>query len=47
MTSSISRLAAGISASSPLSARFINMPGINSRLISLVPSKMRFTRASR
>ena len=47
MTSSISRLAAGISASSPLSARFINIPGISSRLISLVPSKIRFTRASR
>ena len=47
MISSCSALAAAISGSSPFSAFFISMPGINRRLISLVPSKMRLTRASR
>ena len=45
--SSRSRVAAGISARSPLTARLTSMPGMSSRLISLVPSKMRFTRESR
>ncbi len=47
MISSCSALAAGMRASSPLSAFFISMPGMRSRLISLVPSKIRLTRASR
>src|SRR3954465_8023622 len=45
--SSCSRLAAEIIGSVPLTARFASMPGISRRLISLVPSKIRFTRASR
>ena len=47
MISSCSRLAAAMSGSSPLSAFFMSIPGIKRRLISFVPSKMRFTRASR
>ena len=46
-SSSCSFFAAAMSGSWPLSARRISMPGISRRLISLVPSKMRFTRASR
>ena len=47
MISSISRFAAGISGSPPLTARRASIPGMSRRLISFVPSKMRFTRASR
>ena len=46
-TSSCSARAAATSGSSPFSPRRTSMPGISMRLISLVPSKMRFTRASR
>ena len=46
-TSSIKLCAAGRSASFPAIARFINMPGINMRLISFVPSKIRLMRESR
>ena len=46
-SSSCSFLAAGMSGKEPLTARRASMPGISSRLISLVPSKMRFTMASR
>ena len=47
-SSSCSALAAGMSGKLALHARgATSMPGISSRLISLVPSKMRLTRASR
>ena len=42
--SSINFCAAGMSASSPFMERFISMSVISRRLISLVPSKIRFTR---
>ena len=45
--SSCSFFAAGMSGRSPFRARRISMPGISRRLISLVPSKIRLTRASR
>src|SRR5678809_1129699 len=45
-SSSWRRLAAGMRPISPLRARRISMPGISMRLISFVPSKIRFTRAS-
>ena len=45
--SSCSFFAAGIRGSAPLTARLTSMPGMSSRLISFVPSKMRFTRESR
>ena len=43
----LQRPAAAMIGTSPLTARFASMPGISRRLISLVPSKMRLTRASR
>ena len=46
-TSSIKPCAAGSSASLPVMARFISMPGMSMRLISFVPSKMRLMRESR
>jgi len=46
-TSSIKACAAGSKASRPLSAAFISRPGINMRLISFVPSKIRLMRVSR
>ena len=47
ITSSITFLMAGSSASCPLMARFSSHPVMMRRLISLVPSKMRLTRESR
>jgi hypothetical protein len=47
MTSSISLLMAGSSGSWPDIARFIRNPVMMSRLISLVPSKIRLMRESR
>ena len=46
-SSSIRPIAFWKMGSSPFIARRIRRPGTSSRLISLVPSKMRFTRASR
>ena len=46
-TSSINACAAGSNFNLPLSALFISRPGINIRLISFVPSKIRLMRESR